>query len=89
MKWIKRLFIGEKNDIETSDLPDRVSEIESRISTLRSGLERPKKSIEIPSTQAEPLVDTTQQQSQPIGDERSAKESEMMALKAKLLGKKS
>lgn len=88
MKWIKKLFAGENNDIPTSDLSLRVAEIKSRIATLKRGLEQSEKSSMGSPTLSQPLVDKTPQQSQPVNVERSSKEAEMMALKAKLLGKK-
>lgn len=89
MKWIKKLFAGENNDIAASDLSHRVAEIESRIATLKRGLEQSEKSPMGSPTLSQPLVGETPQQSQPVNIEQSSKAAEMMALKAKLLGKKS
>lgn len=89
MKWIKKIFTGENNDIPVSDLSLRVAEIESRIATLKRGLEQSEKSSMGSPTLSQPLVDKTPQQSQPVNVEQTTKEAEMMELKSKLLGKKS
>ena len=76
-----------ENELE-SDLSIRVAEIQSRIAALRSSLERTERSNKNTPTQPKPVVGNA-----PAATEqdavRAAKEAEMMALKAKLLGKKS
>ena len=77
----------EPKDEFESDLSIRVAEIQSRIAALRSSLERSEKSDKSTSSQSEQLVGKTP--AVPKQDDvRASKEAEMMALKAKLLGKK-
>ena len=90
MKWLKKLFAVEETNsdwVTPSDLSIRVAEIQQRITTLKRSIERPEKYSPASPSQSKPLVDTTPQQS--IDEARTTKAEEMMALKAKLLGKKS
>jgi uncharacterized small protein (DUF1192 family) len=79
----------EPKDEFKSDLSIRVAEIRSRIAALRSSLERPERSnkntapsSKLPQASRVHTPDTSRH------NERAAKEQELMALKAKLLGKK-
>ena len=77
----------ESKDEFESDLSIRVAEIRSRIAALRSSLERAEKSNKTTPTQPKSFVEPAQSTDN-TKDVRAAKEAEMMALKAKLLGKK-
>jgi hypothetical protein len=79
MKWLKKLFAVEEIDIAPSNLSDRVTEIQTRINTIRHSVEQSEKRPRIKSTEDPP----------PINNSESTKEQQMMDLKAKLLGKKS
>jgi hypothetical protein len=90
MKWLKKLFAVEETNsdwVTPSDLSKRVAEIQQRITTLKRSIDRTEKPYPSSPTQSKPLVDTTPQQS--IDEARATKAEEMMAMKAKLLGKKS
>ena len=75
-----------ENELE-SDLSIRVAEIQSRIAALRSSLERTEGSNKNTPTQPKPVVGIPEPTDK-TSDVRIAKAEEMMALKAKLLGKK-
>lgn len=78
--WNRKEIIDEFE----SDLSSRIVEIQSRITALRSSLESSNRSYKNASTSSQPTVaaETTL-------PTKTNKEQEMMALKAKLLGKKS
>ena len=89
MKWLKNLFAAEETNsdwVTPSDLSIRVTEIQQRIATLRRSIDWTEKPYPSSPTQSKPVVDTTPQQS--INDTQATKAAEMMAMKAKLLGKK-
>ena len=71
------------NDEIESDLSIRIAEIQSRIATLRRSVERSEKSSKIVAPQPEPVVAAATEE-----NFKTTKEQDMMALKAKLLGKK-
>lgn len=87
MKWLKKLFSVEEIDFAPSDLSIRVAEIQQRIAILKRSIEQSEKSYKNSSTQTKSMVDTKPQQSS--NDAQATKTAEMMALKSKLLGKKS
>jgi hypothetical protein len=79
----------EPEDEFESDLSIRVAEIQSRIAALRSSLggsAEPYQST--PSAQKLPQTSAVQSPDHAGHYDRTAKAEEMMALKAKLLGKK-
>lgn len=84
MKWFTDLFTKEDEEIQESDLQKKVTEIKQRIEHQRSQLE--KNSVQSFHVQRhEPIKEPTP----PSTDQdKLKKEQEMMALKAKLLGKK-
>lgn len=92
MKWFLQLFTIKDPDIEQltkSDLSIRVTEIQSRIAALRSSLGRSEKSYQsTPSAEKLPQTSGVYTSNTNGHNDRTAKAEEMMALKAKLLGKK-
>lgn len=92
MKWIFHLLKLRRCKIEQpveSDLSLRVAEIQSRISALRSSIERTEKSNKNPAPSTKlPQASGVHTPDTSGHNDRTTKEAEMMALKAKLLGKK-
>jgi uncharacterized small protein (DUF1192 family) len=84
MKWFKKIFQSPKEETgyDSSELSNRVAELRSRITALRNSVERNDKSYLNKQTPVHTPVENIQP------SESSTKEQEMMALKAKLLGKK-
>jgi hypothetical protein len=89
MRWLLNLFKGNHNEIYTgtSELTDKIVDIQGRIAAIRSSLERAEKSNKSVATSSQPVVATP---TTPISQDavRTDKTQEMIALKAKLLGKK-
>jgi hypothetical protein len=89
MNWLLNLFKGNQNEIYTgtSELTDKIIEIQGRIAAFRSSLERAEKSNKSVATSSQPVVATP---TTPATQDavRTDKAQEMIALKAKLLGKK-
>ena len=71
-----------------SDLPNRIAEIQSRISVAKRSLECSARSNKDTSSQTKLAVDTDAKTERPRSDDRDRKAAEMNDLKAKLLGKK-
>lgn len=83
MKWFTDLFTKEDEVIQESDLQKKVTEIKQRIEHQRSQLE--KNGVQSYHVQRhEPVQEPTPT----VDQDKLKKEQEMMALKAKLLGKK-
>ena len=89
MRWLLNLFKGNHNEIYTgtSELTDKIVNIQGRIAAIRSSLERAEKSNKSVATSPQPVVATS---TTPATQDavRTDKAQEMIALKAKLLGKK-
>jgi hypothetical protein len=89
MRWLLNLFKGNQLEIYTgtSELTDKIVDIQGRIAAIRSSLERAEKSNKSVATSSQPVVATP---TTPISQDavRTDKTQEMIALKAKLLGKK-
>jgi hypothetical protein len=89
MNWFLNLFKGNQDEIhtKTSELTDKIVEIQERIAVLRSSLEKAEKSNKSVASSSQPVVatPTTPAKQDAV---RNNKEQEMIALKAKLLGKK-
>ena len=89
MRWFSNLFKGNQDEIytRTSELTDKIINIQGRIAAIRSSLERAEKSNKSVATSSQPVVATP---TTPITQDavRTDKAQEMIALKAKLLGKK-
>ena len=71
-----------------SDLSNRITEIQSRISVAKRSLECSARSNKDTSSQIKLAVDTDAKTERPRSDDRDRKAAEMNDLKAKLLGKK-
>ena len=88
LSWFSK---KEKEEISDtySDLPNRIAEIQERISSAKRSLEISKRNDKITSSQSKPSMDTTTKTEQPTDiDDRKRKALEMNDIKAKLLGKK-
>lgn len=91
MNWLSNLFKVKENEVctGTSELNNRIIEIQGRIAALRSSLGGTEKSNQnITPTQQLPQASGVHTPDTSGYNERTTKEAEMMALKAKLLGKK-
>jgi hypothetical protein len=89
MNWFLNLFKGNQDEIHTgaSELTDKIIDIQGRIAAIRSSLERAEKSNKSVASSTQPVV-ATPTTSTTQDAVRNNKEQEMIALKAKLLGKK-
>jgi hypothetical protein len=89
LSWFTKKEEEEFSDTY-SDLPNRIAEIQSRISVAKRSIERIERSNKAASSQPKLTVDTDTKTEQPraIDDDRDRKAVEMNDLKTKLLGKK-
>lgn len=81
-------FTKEHLDAEQQEdwIPQRVAELKSRIAALESRIGRHKESNQTTQAQSEHVVDTRTEKTEPA--QAREKDLEMMALKAKLMGKR-